>query len=148
MNSDTQIPPLADPILVPVTVTLLVPFQPTDISGPEEGKQIALEMIQDEGVSIGGVKVQVQRGDSLVERPQVTLPDYPALPLGFDRWVYRGIKYASPHAIMVTSIDTTKDGDWDEPMMFQTTGDDDTHYAEAVIDHHYVCECEECLAAK
>ena len=73
-----------------------------------------------------------------------SLPLLPPLPLGFDRWVYRGIKYASPRAIMVTSFDETMDSDWDPVCMFQTRGDENTHYAEAVIDHHDICECSEC----
>lgn len=73
------------------------------------------------------------------------LPLLPPIPPGFDRWIYRGVKYASPRAIMVTSIDETDD-DWDPVHMFQTRGDDNTHYAEAVIDHHWICKCDECVA--
>lgn len=45
---------------------------------------------------------------------------------------------------MVTSFDETTDPEWDPPAMFQTDGDDDTHYAEAVINHHEICRCAEC----
>lgn len=73
------------------------------------------------------------------------LPLLPPVPLGFDRWVYRGIAYASPHAIMVTSWDETTDPNWDPPFVFKTDGDRDTHYAEAVINHHEICRCCECI---
>ena len=46
---------------------------------------------------------------------------------------------------MVTSI-SKEDGEWDEPWMFQTTGYKDTHYVEAVINHHEICDCEECIS--
>lgn len=73
------------------------------------------------------------------------LPLLPPVPLGFDRWVYRGIAYASPRAIMVTSLDETTDPDWDPPFVFKTDGDQYTHYAEAVINHHEICRCSECI---
>lgn len=60
--------------------------------------------------------------------------------------MYRGVKWASGRAVMVTSFDVTMDEEWDPPMMFQTRGDDNTHYLEAVIDHHWVCKCLECSA--
>lgn len=75
------------------------------------------------------------------------LPPLPPLPLGFDRWVYLGVKYASPRAIMVTSYDERTDPSWDAPAVFATRGDDHTHYAEAKINHHWICDCEECASA-
>lgn len=72
------------------------------------------------------------------------LPALPAVPVGFSRWVYRGVKFASRRAIMVTSYDEKMDTHWDPPVVFQTCGDEHTHYAEAVMDHHAICECREC----
>jgi hypothetical protein len=76
------------------------------------------------------------------------LPLLPPVPLGFNRWIYRGVKYASPRAIMVTSFNETDDADWDPVAVFQTDGNADTHYAEAIIDHHYICRCSECIASR
>jgi len=83
----------------------------------------------------------------LIAPAPVKLPKYPPIPEGFDQWIYRGVKYASPRAIMVTSFDETEDERWDPPAMFQTKGHDHTHYLEAVIYHHEICECAECVLA-
>ncbi len=78
-----------------------------------------------------------------VPRPE-TLPPFPRLPFGFQLWVYRGIKWASDRAVMVTSWDELTDDKWDPPAMFQTRGDPNTHYIEAIRDHHWICKCSEC----
>ena len=71
----------------------------------------------------------------------------PTLPKGYDAWVYRGVKYASPTAIMNTSIDIYDDPlEWDKPEIFQTQGHDNTHYLEAVRFHHTICKCSECAS--
>ena len=69
----------------------------------------------------------------------------PKLPRGYDAWIYRGVNYAAPCAIMNTSIDVTEDPlEWDNVELFQTTGHDNTHYLEAVKFHHTICKCPSC----
>lgn len=77
--------------------------------------------------------------------PEGTLPPLPPLPPGYDRWVYRGIAWQSQRAVMVTSWDPATDEEWDPAAIFQTRGDADTHYIEAVADHHWICKCADCL---
>jgi len=80
--------------------------------------------------------------ESVIAQP---LPPFPPLPPGFSRWIYRGVKWASGTAVMNTSFDEIMDdGSWDPPAMFQTMGHDHTHYLEAVIDHHFICKCQQC----
>ncbi|HEY1051233.1 MAG TPA: hypothetical protein VGE39_15790 [Prosthecobacter sp.] len=76
------------------------------------------------------------------------LPQLPPLPGGFDCWVYRGVKWASRRAVMVTSFDETMDKDWDPVAMFETRGDEHTHYIEAVIHHCFICKCGLCMESK
>ncbi|MGV3664274.1 MAG: hypothetical protein ACO1TE_29145 [Prosthecobacter sp.] len=80
--------------------------------------------------------------------PRRPLPAFPPLPPGFDRWAYRGVKWASGRAVMVTSWDETTDDEWDPPMMFQTRGDEHTYYLEAIIDHCFICKCADCASVK
>jgi len=52
--------------------------------------------------------------------------------------------WASGRAVVVTSFDVTQDIEWDPVAVFETEGQENTHYIEAVIDHDWICKCAEC----